>query len=228
MVPNRTWQAALLALVLLPISAAQAGQNGVPIGQQLAIAQPTANGRYYGAAKGGYSSLADMQIVVQKTPGSYQNTDLAVVVRRMNGSFVNGYKFFKASTELKFSLPAHPSRCSVETRGDKLCLDNVTVCGGHITQANHFEIAIYTLSAVPDPAVNPPPLSAVAARKNDPGLRVYKGVGVRGFDPGTKEYPATKNVPYMPPPGGINDANTCRPGPEPWPEPEPSYNANAL
>lgn len=221
------WPALLLALFTFATQA-RAAQPGLAPAQVRVQNAPTPLGRYYGAAKGGYSSASDLQITVQKQPGTYTSTDLAVVVRRMDGTFVHGYKLLKASPDVKFQLPANSMSCSLETRGDKLCNDGVTVCGGSITKKNHFEIAIYTLASVPDPAGNPPALSATSARKADANLRVFKGVGLRGFDPATKEYPATKNTSYLPQPANVTDANTCRPGPEPWPEPEPSHTATAL
>lgn len=220
--------AAVASLIPLGLPTANAARPGNPIGQQIGLPTPTPLARYYGAAKGGYTAISDMQVTLKKEVGQYTTTDLAVVIRRMDGTFVTGAKFLKASTELKVQIPANSMVCSVDFRGDKLCFDNVTVCGGSITQKNHYQVGVYLLTDVPDPAGNPPALGGVFVRKSDVKLRVTKGPGVRGFDPATLEYPATKNAPYLPAPGNVNDANTCRPGPEPWPEPEPSYSSTGL
>jgi hypothetical protein len=189
---------------------------------------PKPVGRYYAAAKGGYGSVTEMQVTVKKESGQYTTSDLSIVVRRMDGTFVKGVKLPKASSQVAFQVPANSMRCSIDIRGDKLCQDNVTVCGGGITQKNHYEISVYTADKVPDPNVNPPALAATASRVGDPKLRVTKGVGIRGFNPFTNEYPLTKNAPYMPAPVNVSDGMTCRPGPEPWPEPEPSFDSTAL
>lgn len=207
---------------------AYAAASGTPIGNKIGVTAPTPVARYYGAAIGGFTSLSDMQVSLKKQPGEYTTTDLAVVIRRMDGTFVSGVKFLKAATEVKVQIPANSMVCSVDWRGDKLCGDNVKVCGGPITQTNHYQISMYLLTDVPDPAGNPPALGASFVRKSDAKLLVTKGQGVRGFNPATLEYPLTKNAPYLPPPGNVSDANTCRPGPEPWPEPEPSYNSTTL
>lgn len=207
---------------------ADAAQNGVVPINGLAIIKPTPLGRYYAAAKGGYTSASEMALTIAKQPNEYAATDLAVIVRRMDGTFVSGSKFLKASAQLSLTLPSNPSVCAVDWRGDKLCDGSSTVCGGSVTQKNHFQIEIYLLSDVPNPAGAPPALGSTFARKDDPKLRVTKGVGLRGFNPATKEYPLTKNANYLPAPDTVNDGSTCRPGPEPWPEPEPSYNSNAL
>jgi hypothetical protein len=221
-----------LALALaLPAGApatADAAQNGgVPI-MGLALLKPTPVGRYYAAAKGGYTSVSEMAVTVVKQPNEYAATDLAIVVRRMDGTFVSGHKLLKASPQLTITLPSNPSVCAVDWRGDKLCDGSSTVCGGSITQKNHFQIEIFLLTDVPNPSGAPPALGSTFARKEDLKLRLNKGVGVRGFNPATKEYPLSKNTNYLPAPVGVNDASTCRPGPEPWPEPEPSYNAPGL
>lgn len=219
-----------LALALTagaPAPADAALNGGVPI-NGIAIVKPTPVGRYYAAAKGGYTSVSEMAVTLTKQPNEYLATDLAVVVRRMDGTFVSGTKFLKASAQLTLTLPSNPSVCAVDWRGDKLCDGSSTVCGGSITQKNHFQIEVFLLSDVPNPSGAPPALGSTFARKEDPKLRLTKGVGVRGFNPATKEYPLSKNANYLPAPDGVNDASTCRPGPEPWPEPEPSYNSNAL
>ncbi|MCK6575915.1 hypothetical protein L6V77_33085 [Myxococcota bacterium] len=189
---------------------------------------PKPVGRYYAAAKGGYSAASEMKVTIKKEPGQYTTTDLSVVVRRMDGTLVKGIKFAKANSEVSFEIPANSMRCTVDNRGDKLCQDNVTVCGGGITQKNHYEIAVYTADKVKDPVLNAPALAATPSRVGDPKLRMTKGIGIRGFNPFTNEYPLTKNAPYMPPPVNVSDGMTCRPGPEPWPEPEPSFDSTAL
>lgn len=189
---------AVAALSFAP--SANAALSGNPIGTKIGVVAPTPLSRFYGAAIGGYTSLSDLQVSLKKVVGEYTTTDLAVVIRRMDGTFVSGAKFLKGATEIKVQLPSNNSVCSVDWRGDKLCNDNVTVCGGPITQKNHYQIAVYLLTDVPDPANSPPVLGSTFARKGDAKLLVTKGPGVRGFNPATLEYPATKNAPYLPPP----------------------------
>lgn len=208
-----------------PGDAAQNG--GVPI-LGLWLSKPTPLGRYYAAAKGGYTTASEMAVTVLKQPNEYAATDLAVVVRRMDGTFVSGHKLLKASPQLTITLPSNPNVCAVDWRGDKPCDGSNTVCGGSITQKHHFQIEIFLLTDVPNPSGAPPALGSLFSRKEDLKLRLNKGVGVRGFNPATKEYPFSKNANYLPAPVGVNEGSTCRPGPEPWPEPEPSYNAPAL
>jgi hypothetical protein len=217
-----------LGLGLAAPATADAAQNGIVPIQGLVLLKPTPVGRYYAAAKGGYTSASEMAVTLAKQPNEYAATDLAVVVRRMDGTFVSGTKFLKASPQITLTLPSNPSVCAVDWRGDKLCDGSSKVCGGSITQKNHFQIEIFLLSDVPNPSGAPPALGSTFARKEDLKLRLTKGVGLRGFNPATKEYPLSKNANYLPAPDGVNDASTCRPGPEPWPEPEPSYNSNAL
>lgn len=219
--------AALACALAGPAPATAAQINQLPV-QGLSLTKPTPVGRFYAAAKGGYTSASEMNVTLKKQPNEYTTTDLAVVVRRMDGTFVNGYKFLKASTQLSLTLPSNPAVCAVDYRGDKPCDGSSTVCGGSITQKNHFQIEVFLLTDVPDPAGSPPVLGTSFVRKEDGKLRVTKGLGVRGFNPATKEYPLSKNTSYLPAPMDVNDGSTCRPGPEPWPEPEPSYDSTAL